>query len=68
MKEGGILKKYEYMVVYSFNLGIGRVQIITPKPIKTYIDVENLDKTVKEHNGITNAMVIDFKLLREYEE
>ncbi|WP_154219137.1 hypothetical protein [Clostridium botulinum] len=56
------------MVVYSFSQGTGRIQITTPKPIASYDDVEALDKTIREYNGINKAFAIDFKLLREYTE
>ncbi|NEZ48034.1 hypothetical protein FDF74_12770 [Clostridium niameyense] len=62
------MKKYEYMVIYSFGQGIGRIQITTLKLIENYDDVETLDKIIREHNGIDNAFAIDFKLLREYTE
>ena len=62
------MKKYEYMVVYSFSQGMGRIQIITQKSIASYDDVEALDKTIREHNGINKAFAIDFKLLKEYTE
>lgn len=62
------MEKYEYMVIYSFNQGKGRIQIVTPKPIESYDDVEALDKTIREHNKIDKAFVIDFKLLRKYKE
>ena len=68
MKEVIIIKKYEYMVVYSFLGGLGRIQIITEKPIESYDDVQSLDETIKKSNGLTNVFATDFKLLREYEE
>lgn len=62
------MKKYEYMVVYSFPGGIGRIQITTENPVKNYADVEKFDETIRESNGISNAFAIDFKLLRKYKE
>lgn len=56
------------MVVYSVKGGIGRIQIITEKPVETYADVERFDTTIRESNRMPNAFTIDFKLLREYEE
>lgn len=62
------MKIYEYMVVYSFQNGVGRSRIRTEKPIKTYTDVERLDTVIKESNGMPKAFVTDFKLLRIYKE
>lgn len=62
------MKKYEYMVVYAFDGGIGRIQITTEKLIKSYVNIDGIATEVKKHNGLCNAFAIDFKLLREYEE
>ncbi|MFR4584662.1 hypothetical protein [Clostridium cadaveris] len=62
------MRKYEYMVVYSFQNGIGRIKITMEKPIENYKDVEQLDTTIRKANGTLNAFVTNFKLLREYEE
>ncbi len=61
------MKKYEYMVVYSFQHGTGRIAITAEKPISSYDDIENIDKTIRKANGLETAFAIDFKLLREYE-
>lgn len=65
-RKGEVKMKYEYMVVYSFNNGTGRICITRDKEILNYDDVESLDKTIRETNGITSAFAIDFKLLRKY--
>ena len=62
------MKLYEYMVNYAFNNGIGRIQITKSEPIRSYDDVESLDKFIKSEKKIDNLFVTDFKLLRVYEE
>ena len=62
------MKKYEYMVIYSLNNGIGRMRIISKNFIKSYDDIERIDEIIRGYEGMETALVIDFKLLREYEE
>lgn len=62
------MKKYEYMVIYSLNNGIGRIRIISEKFIKSYDDIERIDEIIRGYKGMETALVINFKLLREYEE
>lgn len=66
------MKKYEYMVIYSFKnnftQGTGRVCIVLGNSIQSYSEIEELDKTIRKHHGMESAFVIDYKLLREYEE
>lgn len=40
--------KYEYMVIYSFGNGIGRICITGDKEILSYADVESLDTIIRE--------------------
>jgi hypothetical protein len=58
---------YEYMIVYSHPMGMGRICITRNKKIKSYSDVESLDETIKKYTGL-NAIAIDFKLLRTYKQ
>lgn len=58
--------KYEYMVCYTIPNGTGRLFITLDKPIESYIDVENLDKIVKEKMGLDNLFVSNFILLRKF--
>ncbi|MNL91426.1 hypothetical protein D3C81_11610 [compost metagenome] len=60
--------KYEYMVIYSFGNGTGRICITRDKKILSYADVESLDNVIRETNGHMTAFVIDFKLLRKYRD
>ena len=62
------MKKYEYMVIYSLNNGIGRMRIISKNFIKSYDDIERIDEIIRGYEGMETALVLDFKLLREYEE
>lgn len=62
------IKKYEYMVTYSYQNGIGRICVTTTRPIQNYDDVENLDITIREANGFDNAFATNFILLRTYFE
>lgn len=59
--------KYEYMVIYHFQNGFGRICITMDKKIKEYADIEKIDAYLKEqcpeYRGI---IVTDFKLLRSY--
>lgn len=59
--------KYEYMVVYHYQNGMGRIRITTDSKIDEYKDVEKLDQYLKDTKpGIQGLMVTDFKLLRTY--
>ena len=62
------MKLYEYMVIYSFPNGKGRIQFTRSEPIRSYDDVEKVEKVIKGENKIDNLLVIDFKLLRVYEK
>lgn len=62
------MKMYEYMVVYNFPNGNGRIEIKRNRPIESYDDVVELDKFISSNNSIKNLYVADFKLLRVYEE
>lgn len=62
------MKLHEYMVVYSHDRGTGRICITRDKEIESYSDVEGIDKTIRNYNGLQSAMTIDFKLLRVYEK
>lgn len=62
------MKKYEYMVVYSFQGGVGRIQLTSEKLVETYTDVEKFDAIIRESTRMPNAFTTDFKLLREYEK
>ena len=62
------MRKYEYMVVYQHNTGVGRMQIITTKKVESYEDVEKLDQTIRNSNKIMSSFVTNFKLLREFDE
>ena len=59
------MKKYEYMIVYACHVVKGRCFITTDKLINSYEGVEEIDKIVREKIGRDNAIVVDFKLLRE---
>jgi hypothetical protein len=63
---GGNMKVYEYMVVYSIQNGNGRCSITRDKKIKSYDDIEVLDKVVRDLNGMETSFVTYFKLLRTY--
>jgi len=58
------LEMYEYMVVYNFPNGNGRIEIKRDRPIQSYDDVVGLDKFISKSNNIKNLYVADFKLLR----
>lgn len=59
------MKKYEYMIVYACHAITGRCSITTDRLIDSYERIEEIDATIKEQLGRNNAIVIDFKLLRE---
>lgn len=61
------MKQYEYMVLYNFPNGNGRIQITRKRPIESYADVEELDEFIQKNNAMEKAYVYDFKLLRVYE-
>ena len=58
--------KYEYMVIYNFPQGMGRIRITSDKKIKCFEDVENVEKIVKRDTGKNDLVVTNFKLLRIY--
>lgn len=60
--------KYEYMVVYSYSKGIGRIQIIRDRKIDSYEQVESTDEAIRKHIDLENIFIVDFKLLRTYKE
>ncbi len=62
------MKLYEYMVVYSGENITGRICITRTELIKSYSDVEEIDKIIENHNGFKNVFVTDFKLLRKYKK
>jgi len=60
--------KYEYMVVYSHDRGNGRIKINRDKEVESYSDVEDMDKVIRDFNGMESVFVTDFKLLRIFQE
>lgn len=60
--------KYEYMIVYSSLEGDGRCSLIRDREIENYDDIEDVDTQIKELNNMHNKFVIDFKLLREFQD
>ena len=62
------MKLYEYMVIYTFSNGTGRIQIRASEPIRSYDDIVKLDKFIKDKKKLDKLFVTDFKLLRVYEE
>ncbi len=61
------MKNYEYLVVYACRSILGRCRITTDKVIDAYYRVEELDESIRVQLKKKNAIVIDFKLLREIE-
>ena len=59
-------KLYEYAVIYSVPNGIGRICITRDRPIKSYSDLQELDKFISEKNDLANLFVINYKLLRTF--
>ena len=59
-------KLYEYAVIYSVPNGIGRICITRDRPIKSYSDLQELDKFISEKNDPANLFVINYKLLRTF--
>ena len=57
---------YEYMIIYSIPNGMGRICVTRDNPINSYDDLEELDRFIKEQNGLANLFVIDYKLLRKF--
>lgn len=68
------MKKYEYMVIYLFPNGSGRMFINSDKKIESIEDVEKLDDFLRSDKFITDLpkhlkekiYVSDFKLLKSY--
>jgi len=59
---------YEYMVTYISEGHTGRICITRNRTIDNYDDVESLDETIRKINVHKNAIALDFKLLREYQD
>ena len=62
------MKLYEYMVIYSFSNGQGRIQFTRSEPIRSYDDVVRVEKVINDEKKLDNLFITDFKLLRVYEE
>lgn len=62
------MKRYEYMINYSYPRGRGRMRIVSSDKIKSYEDIEKIDEVVRSNKNDPKAFVTDFKLLREYDE
>ncbi len=62
------MKLYEYMVIYSFSNGKGRIQFTRSEPIRSYDDVGRVEKVIKGDVKLDGLLVTYFKLLRVYEE
>lgn len=62
------MKLYEYMVIYTLPNGIGRIQFTRSEPIRSYDDVVNVEKHIRNEKQLDNLFITDFKLLRVYEE
>lgn len=54
---------YHYMVAYNFPNGNGRIEILRDRRIKSYGDVESMDKIIQDHNHL-KAYVYYYKLLK----
>lgn len=56
--------KYEYMVVYFVSNGMGRCQVTRNKKIKSYQDIENLNKSIDKYQN-REVLVTNYKLIRK---
>ena len=63
---------YEYLINYSTTIGRGRCSLTRKCKIKSYRDVEDIDKFLRSCDNIAiglereSLIVNDFKLLRRY--
>ena len=62
------MKLYEYMIIYVFDSGVGRVQFTRGEPIRSYDDVGRVEKVINDEKKLDNLFITDFKLLRVYEK
>jgi hypothetical protein len=60
--------KYEYMIIYETEIGIGRCCLTTITPIDTFEKITEIDKMLVDKNHFRQAMVVNFKLLRKIKE
>lgn len=58
---------YEYMIVYQYEEGCGRVFLERNLTIESDKDIERIDKQLEDMTGHKSVIVTDFKLLRSYE-
>lgn len=52
-------KLHSYMVVYNHSTGIGRIEIKRKTKIKSYGDIEGLDKSIREYHKEVGGTVKD---------
>lgn len=62
------MKLYEYMIIYVFDSGLGRIQFTRSEPIRSYDDVVKVEKVINGEKKLDNLFITYFKLLRVYEE
>lgn len=70
------MKKYEYMILYEYPTGKGRVFLTLNYEINSKEDIKKIDKSLRSDNSVLklnkhlrcNVYVSDFKLLRVYVE
>lgn len=62
--------EYEYMVVYHFKnsegQGTGRCFVTRKRFICTQIDIESIEKAIKDQNSFEYVSIINFILLRDF--
>jgi len=61
------MRVYEYMVIYNYKEGIGRICVTRNQKISSYDDIEEIDKFIAEKKGLPIAVTTDYKLLSSYE-
>lgn len=53
---------YQYIIVFTHNRGNGRMELFRTNKIKSYADIESIDKYISDTSGF-KCTVIGYKLL-----
>lgn len=62
------MKRYQYLVAYSFRSGTGRTFVTCSDPIDSVDRVESVERSIQDNNGLDSVAMISFQLLRSYDD
>lgn len=62
------MRRYQYLVAYSFQGGVGRTFVTCTEPIDSDDRVESVERSIRVSNGIETVAMMNFQLLRCYDD